>query len=715
MLSDGVIITPFFEQFLQDFTHCTIYVISKTVSDSDSYYEGEKDKCKITAGKSEWKQLFRIVGGKSVVKVYDEKATISETSRFPRLINYRKFNQCVVLSYFSFQNPFHLAKVSGESKADFIWYLMSERVETLNRSEYEQLVKLPFSGLVFTVTKFSAVHLLCLSCNEQDRAIGISSKLYSEINSKKEPSKKFSLIPYYYKLWKTFHRNLNQVPIFTDNDLGPSPIQRFKECNIHKKNIVMSSSCTYVVLMQHFNFSVLLAEEAKQNGILAHAYLDNGILITPRNMIWIKSGHFQMLSYAFEIEPYAYIMVLEEPPNNFDGILHPFNFKTWSMILLVSILLTAIICIKLPSESTSKEFDHSPINTRYPDRPSLVKSPSGVWFIIMVLLVDQPIADVERIASYKSVLIALWSLWTFVALSLSQAYKGSLFSFLAQIPSVSVPDSLASLVDSGMLLGTTDSFIHVNRNGSQIKRNYKSTLKDAILRDMIRINDEFGMSTSIFKRLQDSSKWLGTDFFGIALKFITRTPIMNKHINETVNIPSNFILLDPRHYLLIQSRLFDFFTANWVSDVKPLPVFVSRAVWIVKETYLRPLLENSVAALFESGIYTRWTKYYELHKTCYFLKYVYLSLAGSRQNSSGNQPGKWIYPDREKFKPYSQRLTHDAPPEFEGGANANVIVYRFLQDCEKNSISLGVPHPYRKELLTEMLSISSNLLIKADA
>ncbi|CAL8143068.1 unnamed protein product [Orchesella dallaii] len=635
---DGVIITPFFERFLDDFTYCTISVISKPVSDPDSYYvEGENEQCESTDGNSEPEQLLRIVAGKAVVKVYDENATISETSMVSRLIPYRKFNQCVVLSYFSFQNTSQLAKKAGESKADFIWFLISEQVETLNSSEYEQLVKLPFSGFVFTITKFSDVHLLCLSCNEEERAIDTSNKLDSEISTIEESSKKFSMIPYYYKLWKSFHRNLNQVPIFTDSDLGPSPIQLFKECNIHKENPVMSSSCTYVVLMQHFNFSVLLADAAKQNGILAHAYLDNGVMLTPGNMRWIKSGHYQMLSYAIEIEPYAYIMVLEEPPNNFDGILHPFDLKTWSMILLVSILLTALICIKLPSESASKGFDHSSINTGYPDRPSLVKSPSGVWFTIMVLLLDQPIANVEMIASYKSVLIVLWSLWTFVALSLSQAYKGSLFSFLAQIPSVYVPDSLTSLVDSGMLLGTTDSFIQVYRNGAQIKRNYKSTLKDVILRDMIRNNDEFGMNTSVYKRLQHSSKWLGTDFTGISVKFITRTPFMNKHINETVNIPSNFILLDPKPYILIQSRIFDFFTANWVSDVKPLPVFVSRAVWIVKETYLRPLLENSVAALFESGIHTRWEKNYELHKTGHFLKYVYLSLAGSRQSSSGNK------------------------------------------------------------------------------
>ncbi|CAL8122845.1 unnamed protein product [Orchesella dallaii] len=638
--------------FYFDFTYCTISVISKTVSDSDSYYEGESEQCESTDRNSEPGQLLRIIAGKAIVKVYDENATISETSRVSRLIPYRKFNQCVVLSYFSFQNTSQLAAKAGESKADFVWFLMSEQVENLNSSDYEHLVKLPFSGLVFTITKFSAVHLLCLSCNDQERAISISNQLDSEISTMEESSKEFSMIPYYYKLWKTFHHNLNQVPIFTDTDLGPSPIQRFKECNIHKKNHVMSSSCTYVVLMQHFNFSLLLTDSAKQNGILAHAYLDNGIMITPRNMIWIKSGHFQMLSYAIDIEPYAYIMVLEEPPNNFDGILYPFDLTTWSMILLVSILLTVIICIKLPSESTSKEFDHSSITSVYPERLSIVKSHTGVWYTIMVLLVDQPIADVERIASHKSVLIVLWSLWTFVALSLSQAYKCSLFSFLAQIPSVSVPHSLASLVDSGMLLGTTDSFIHVNRNGpqSKIKRNYKSTLKDIILRDMIRNNDEFGMNTSIFKRLQHSSKWLGTDFTGIAVKFITRTPFMNKHINESVNIPSNFILLDPKSYILIQSKLFDFFTANWVSDVKPLPVFVSRAVWIVKETYLRPLLENSVAALFESGIYTRWKKYYELHKTCFFLQYVYLSLAGSRQNSSGKQPGKWIYPDRVYHK-----------------------------------------------------------------
>ncbi|CAL8124421.1 unnamed protein product [Orchesella dallaii] len=169
--------------------------------------------------------------------------------------------------------------------------------------------------------------------------------------------------------------------------------------------------------------------------------------------------------------------------------------------------------------------------------------------------------------------------------------------------------------------------------------NVFSIFKKELLSDIMKKRLENG--TYINEQLYKKLKWIGDDNDGdnATVQFLQSNKIFNKHLNKIIEMPDNFFLMDREDFpqrLWLQLK---FFTKKWVSNVHPIPVFMYREAWNMKRNYLLPRLKGKLAQLSESGLYNRWTTYWEKSGLMKDLNKTARALGRSRDHDDGNDKG----------------------------------------------------------------------------
>lgn len=544
--------------------------------------------------------------------------------------NSRRFHKCDVHLYLSKNLEFVDETEDINERPEFVWILFlnfSVNEENKQRgagrneqiASYVNLVNLAYPAIYFAIFGFNEAKLFCFSCDDNDRLVDLSSTSYFNYKD---------LHNYYNSVWKNSQRSLHGTLIKINYLFTPyrSPLKF--HCNIHKRYFEDEIYCTYFILSNVLNISLINNQDERLREVVTHGSLYTGMIVSNTNSYWMSYGRYEMLYAGFSQEAYTYFMVLDEAPNNLQAIIQPFDISTW-ILLFLSLFSVATLLTQYYLKCSK--------NTRVPG--SIITSFRKFFLSALTFLLDQPVTffTFNTIWIKESIfIIILWSSWSFLSVSLSQAYKGTLFSFLASTPSPWIPGNLKSLLLSGMQLLTwsTVETRTSSNDGLMSLKTANSTLK-FMLGDVIKLNEK---NDSIYRTFQKRLEWISGTSDAVVLNIMQNHSNYNSYLNSTVKIKRAFIFIDVEAQTEFLSMQLKFFTKKWISQLQALPMFMSRSAWTLKENYLAQRLKNVMAQVYESGLYSRWDTFYKKFVMIYYIRLAAMKLNGDYDDTEFVSP-----------------------------------------------------------------------------
>ncbi|CAL8124326.1 unnamed protein product [Orchesella dallaii] len=560
---------------------------------------------------------------KSVSEIYNT----SNITYFPR-----RYSNCTVHLQLSLCEPPKI-QYSGTAlwRKEFTWFILpsnkldcdDEKVKLKNHKkltfETGALVLYGYSSIFFVIFKFNEVHMLCLSCMKRKRLTSIKQLQVSNFYN-------------YIALWRKLHSKLDRVALMIAFDFDIDASAFHWNCNIHKDYVYDAPLCTFIIMMRNLNFSGITESSPLRSRLMLHGGLSGYTIVDTGNAYWIRRNLYEYLSYAMDIKPFAYVYVMEQVPKNFQALIQPFDSKIWGILVLLTMIISLILCYK------SRNFNYK----------HKISSILSTWFSAVKILIDQPAVEVKNFLKNNLSSLGIWCLWSFLAVILSQLYKGTLCSFLANSATPVVPDNLKSVLLSNEMIITQKSISNriKTENGFSLRM---SCFLNVILKDFLENDPE--KHSSIYHELYNKVEWIGDDLakdhftVDVAVQLLKENKIFNKHSYKTINIPNRYFLLDTTDRVEIFKMQLLFFTGNWISKAQPLPLFMSRVGWIIRQNYLYTRLKTKIAQLYESGLYDRWKRYYDKYHMILYIRNIAKELAhhdGSNftgRNFEGKQNG----------------------------------------------------------------------------
>ncbi|CAL8143066.1 unnamed protein product [Orchesella dallaii] len=655
------------QTFFQNFYHCLFqFHIGNSWELSDDW--------------DSYESILKFYAGESPFTIQNNTVTNlihKYNRRRRRWRTLRKFSNCSVQLHLSRQLKTISETEDVRRRPEFMWFLFfsnetSECDDTnMKNSEIKnsiELANLGYPSIFFMIYDLTYVKMLCLSCVQDNRETDLQQLALNDLQS-------------YKNLWENLHSKLDRTPIKINLNLMMSNtytlgVKRW-DCNIHKGYVITSSACTYLIIRKALNFSTIHNRSPLLERIVTHGSIYTGMIVTESNLDWITNRKFQMLSYAITAEPYGYIMVLDHAPSNLKAIIQPFDWKIWINLGVATSLLTFILSLEFENGSRS-----AGIKTNYfhNDKVNMVAT-SRVWFSIMVALLDQPTSVISTYSKRNSSTVMLWTLWCLVALSVSQSYKGALFSFLSSSPIPWIPDTLGRILDSNMPLITQVSMIVTHGPPNKKKVSSRSILKDAILRDILQSLPDG--NASIYGTLSRKIEWIGGDAGSATVSLLKSDRILNRDTNKSIPTPQSFFVIDKTNHAELFKMHLTFFTKKWVSNVQPLPIFMSRSAWTIKENYLYSRLKSKLAQLYESGLYDRWEAFYVKDDIVYYIKKAAEQLDDRVVRNSSNGSGILSNPRNYRNKQLVGK---------QGGISlTNLFHYVYLNEQKESAFSGMLP------------------------
>lgn len=550
----------------------------------------------------DWKAYSPIVNffaGKAVFKVEHHNHTIFvvHLRKRRKFKPVRKFGHCNIQLHLQKQLEAVEDTEDLLQRPEYVWLinlslnytkgLQNKDEKSLTDLNIDGLANLGYPTVFFVIWEYELVYLFCLSCKEGEKL------------------QEFNLN--WSQTWSKLFSNLHGTPIKINHKLSNLPLIQKWSCNIHKGYVPDVMTCSYFTLAEALNVTLIDHRSLLLNKIVTHGSLYCGMIISKTNTRWIILGKILVLGYGLAAKPYGYILVMDSAPSNFLAIIQPFDFKTWICLAVAIIFIVNLLSRELKQDRPAKEF--------------FVNGDNHFWFLTVGTLLDQPATSI-RLAKTKVPVFLLWHLWLIAALSISQAYKGILFSFLSNTPLPSIPKTLNSLVSSKETLFTQLSMtrmISVNDSTGATKYIHMSILKDGILQDFLE-SLSTKQNNSIYSKFNQSLEWIGGSTGTAFPSIVTKNHVYNQQLNKTFIIPSKFFFIDQLdHTSLFKTHLL-FFTNKWASNVIPLPIFMSRTGWTIKENYLCKKIKEVMAQMCESGLYERWDKFYQMDDIVYYIK-----------------------------------------------------------------------------------------------
>ncbi|CAL8105083.1 unnamed protein product [Orchesella dallaii] len=291
------------------------------------------------------------------------------------------------------------------------------------------------------------------------------------------------------------------------------------------------------------------------------------------------------------IQPYEYTVVLNELPTNLEALVQPFDRMTWIALIFTAFLITVIMQCELKAS-----------------RPNILGvmkiSSACVWLPTFATMIDQPVSNLSQLMKKNTANALIWGQWCIVAVTLSQFYKGGLFSFLSSSPSPEVPNNIEAILRTEMLILTKNS-ANCYRN-SYINLIPCSTLKEMIRNDLLSYNFKnvsFNY-TELYRRLE----WIGNHYTRSMEQLLGSSNVYTINTNITQNSASLVFIGTPEQVKLFKLQ-FALFSGKWTSKPVLVSLFMDRDGWIIRENYLHRVFKMMLAQLYESGLYDRWNNF----------------------------------------------------------------------------------------------------------
>ncbi|CAL8124119.1 unnamed protein product [Orchesella dallaii] len=514
----------------------------------------------------------------------------------------RRYSNCSVFVLHS--ENFSLINETGYKPwCEYMFFIFGS-----NRSDVDTLItltsiRLEFQAMFFAIFNLESVALICVSCENKSTIIHSNESLTT-----------------YKTLWSNLHHNLNGVYILMDRNLANSTSPRVWNCKIVKTFYTSDYDCAYYSLMNYLNFTVIQVHSEYLSSVLIHGKLLTYPIIDDWNVGVMKRGNLEMVPYAFNAMPYAYIMVLDHVGSNWKGIAQPFHSTTWICFLATSFIITLLISLQI-----SNEFYR--FNSLVPATLSVIG-----------LFMDQPGSSVGLLLkNHPTRVIICWSAWSLGNLILGNFYKGTLSSFLSSVKVPIVPDSLHGVLESkGKVITQSSYYIDDTGHNKTFKSTFKNMILGGILGEGRNVTGDYG---ELFNRIE----WVGDDAFGdnATVQILKYGRVFNMHTKKFTEIPEKFFFLDRIDVVSRFKMKLNFYSDYWVSNVNPLPVFMIRFGWVINKNYLYTKFRDAIARFDEAGIIGKWGRFSSRRETVKILKGIGETL--ENRNGLGNNLFQFVY------------------------------------------------------------------------
>lgn len=198
-----------------------------------------------------------------------------------------------------------------------------------------------------------------------------------------------------------------------------------------------------------------------------------------------------------------------------------------------------------------------------------------LWLKFTCLFVDQPVPERQKSRELRN--FKLWFCWAVFCLVISHAYRGFLFSSLATDTIPSTPQTLRELVESGILIGTTE--VYISENFSE---------ESSLIHHLpgIILGEVKAECQDIYSRLQASLFWLIGDEANFSIQASQNKTALVGPSKMTISIPQKFAVIDPTERATSIKSFLEEAGIYWASELITEQKFVDHVAWCGHYNYL---------------------------------------------------------------------------------------------------------------------------------
>lgn len=466
---------------------------------------------------------------------------------------------------------------ASEERSEFIWYL-KEDDDIYLKNAYLRLVLSCKPGIYLQIQNFLDVVYICLPCLEDD------------ISSPVDKPDKPATVTDIRRNWEKLHHNLRQVKILVPQ-LREEPFEissyfhpgQSAPCAQYPKQAkeFYPNACVLLVLSNMKNFTMPFGRIS--NYLKIHSQIRIGQLIDGYNIKLWKSVGFMGKNYLVEFTHFAFttfikkqVLRSEQSEATKNLIFSPFPWWTWFSIVAFSLATSLLLSPELDS-----------LRARW-------TTATFEFFNFIILLIDQPIPRISW--NRQLIKLALTAAWCFFCLLVSNAHRGLIFSCLATVIKATHPETLAELIKTKIVAGTSD-YSYISSDVPNPSK--QSLLIDNILPDIIA-----GLKSqeNVYSALRDSLQQFDYDLVELCVQSCT-----NK------SFPDKFAFIDPLWRNHKARNIFDEAKSYWISKSITEPTLVYRIMWTASYNYFYPIWCSALARVYESGMQGWWDAYVKSH------------------------------------------------------------------------------------------------------
>jgi len=468
----------------------------------------------------------------------------------------------------------HVVNTFGEDPK-FITYV-SVTDET-KETDYNDLYKSGVSSKFYLITP-SRGFMLCIHCE---------SKLYPSDET---------------MTWTELYRsNLGKVPM---EYIGGKAYFKYN-CEVYNLRISIRANGAEFCILHELRKKFNLTDHKDRVEYNKFAIISGEYMYMSK---WKKNkrwGDHTMISVEFtqagmDIEHYEFGSIISSTIRTTEILLGPLDTHTW--MILGIILLSISIFIGISTQSFQQAFK--------------------VWCILLEqgTFMTRRFKGSNHHAFRAQVSIGATVLWTFMAIVISNGYKGRLFSLITSPGSVSYPNSVEALVNSESMLFST--------SGWSIPEKIDLFLKSKNVE--VKMNARYRKLKERLHIVRDYQHMVDNRWYGVIAMYTPMDLISNMVNNkimesngDNITIPSTRInYLDTKRnmemaYLFV--KVYTKYIFKYGGQVFMAP---TARQWIFKRSYFTWYFKPFFQGIDNSGIHHRWAFHHDVHERLLYMKKI---------------------------------------------------------------------------------------------
>ncbi len=452
------------------------------------------------------------------------------------------------------------------------------------------------TGLVFGIIALSDVYMVCTSCLEGEIPLFYFMK-----------NKELNGLSSLKNLWNLLHSNLHLG--YVESDFSDYYIRHSKrvKCDgfagsMNDKpsfsSVPTTSICIHKELSVKLNYSFLETGIQLHNVPVSYGMARFSVFIAENNykvQSSRKTQRLEWIPHAAHFKSFYFLSLRRKPEFNALQLVYPFDMIIWILIFVNG----GLVFILLSFYSRLSEV-------------------SNVLSVVIASTFDQAVSiSFRRRKVFGSEMIAVSLLiWYIMIFTVSQAYKGKIFSFMTKGVAPQFPQSLEELVQN--------SHLKLTLSEAATKYTKFSILKETFLQNLPNFYP------SEYNLLNKSVLWYDSNLTTLTEEIFGKNYIKHYKANYSNVSPSltstYFAVIDYKKILDPMSLVFNtFIPNNVISSPVKVPGYVLITPWEVSRNFFYSIFNDHLAQFYASGIHQKLESH--IFRT---YRYLYLNIVKKR-------------------------------------------------------------------------------------